>query len=135
WVPNTPRESYNSSACVNNKGAANQYPEAANVDRESEDWANISVQSGIIFVKIREFGDSKRASLGPKNFKDLRPLCLKMISCVLANEAMKAMDGQELNGRSIRVSLAIERSPRLGRFGGGGGGYNRNFNDAGNDQY
>nr|GEZ69119.1 glycine-rich RNA-binding protein 2, mitochondrial-like [Tanacetum cinerariifolium] len=44
-----------------------------------------------------------------------------------ANVAMKAMDGQELNGRSIRVSLATER-------GGGGGGYNRNFNDAGNDR-
>ncbi|PWA36894.1 glycine-rich RNA-binding protein 2 [Artemisia annua] len=54
-----------------------------------------------------------------------------------ANEAMKAMDGQELNGRSIRVSLATERPPRQGGFGGGGGGggYNRNFNDAGNDRY
>nr|GEY76429.1 glycine-rich RNA-binding protein 4, mitochondrial [Tanacetum cinerariifolium] len=53
-----------------------------------------------------------------------------------ANEAMKAMDGQELNGRSIRVSLATERPPRQGGFGGGGGGggYNRNFNDAGNDR-
>ncbi|PWA83575.1 glycine-rich RNA-binding protein 4 [Artemisia annua] len=30
-----------------------------------------------------------------------------------ANEAMKAMDGQELNGRSIRVSLATERPPRI----------------------
>ncbi|KAJ0555265.1 putative RNA recognition motif domain, nucleotide-binding alpha-beta plait domain superfamily [Helianthus annuus] len=38
-----------------------------------------------------------------------------------ANEAMKAMDGQELNGRSIRVSLATERAPRPG----GNGGYNR----------
>ncbi|KAI3823001.1 hypothetical protein L1987_10604 [Smallanthus sonchifolius] len=45
-----------------------------------------------------------------------------------ASEAMKAMDGQELNGRSIRVSLAIERAPRTG----GDGGYNRNF---GNDRY
>ncbi|GKD14400.1 glycine-rich RNA-binding protein 4, mitochondrial [Tanacetum coccineum] len=52
-----------------------------------------------------------------------------------ANAAMKAMDGQELNGRSIRVSLATERPPRQGGFGGGGGGYNRNFNDAGNDRY
>ncbi|GJT40040.1 glycine-rich RNA-binding protein 4, mitochondrial [Tanacetum coccineum] len=51
-----------------------------------------------------------------------------------ANAAMKAMDGQELNGRSIRVSLATERPPRQGGFGGGGGGYNRNFNDAGNDR-
>ncbi|XP_071713313.1 glycine-rich RNA-binding protein 2, mitochondrial-like [Rutidosis leptorrhynchoides] len=51
-----------------------------------------------------------------------------------ANDAMKAMDGQELNGRNIRVSLANERPPRTGGFGGGGG-YNRNFGDAGNDRY
>ncbi|KAL7595790.1 glycine-rich RNA-binding protein 4, mitochondrial [Lactuca sativa] len=51
-----------------------------------------------------------------------------------AKEAMTAMDGQELNGRSVRVSLATERAPRTGGFGGGGGGggYNR---DAGNDRY
>ncbi|KAJ8447246.1 hypothetical protein Cgig2_030477 [Carnegiea gigantea] len=50
-----------------------------------------------------------------------------------ASSAMSAMDGQrfvltsseilqELNGRSIRVSLANERPPRP-QFGGGGGGY------------
>ncbi|KAK9078966.1 hypothetical protein SSX86_000635 [Deinandra increscens subsp. villosa] len=50
-----------------------------------------------------------------------------------ASEAMTAMDGQELNGRSIRVSLATERAPRPS---GGGGGYNRNFGgDGGNDRY
>jgi len=51
-----------------------------------------------------------------------------------ANEAMKAMDGQDLNGRSVRVSLATERAPRTGGFGGGGG---RSFgdNDRGNDRY
>lgn len=38
-----------------------------------------------------------------------------------AKEALSAMDGQELNGRNIRVSLANER-PR-----GGGGDYNRNY--------
>ncbi|OIT35476.1 PREDICTED: glycine-rich RNA-binding protein 2, mitochondrial-like [Nicotiana attenuata] len=40
-----------------------------------------------------------------------------------AKEAMTAMDGQELNGRNIRVSLAQERAPRSGGFGSGGGGY------------
>lgn len=35
-----------------------------------------------------------------------------------ANSALSAMDGQELNGRNIRVSVANERP----RFGGGGGG-------------
>ncbi|KAK9072480.1 hypothetical protein SSX86_008914 [Deinandra increscens subsp. villosa] len=43
-----------------------------------------------------------------------------------ANEAMTAMDGQELNGRNIRVSLATERAPRTD---GPGGGYNRNFGE------
>ncbi|XP_060181296.1 glycine-rich RNA-binding protein 4, mitochondrial-like [Lycium barbarum] len=38
-----------------------------------------------------------------------------------AKEAMTAMDGQDLNGRNIRVSLAQERAPRSGGFGGGGG--------------
>ena len=56
-----------------------------------------------------------------------------------ANEAMKAMDGQDLNGRSVRVSLATERAPRTGGFGGGGGGggFNRNFGDSdrGSDRY
>ncbi|KAL9240100.1 hypothetical protein vseg_014358 [Gypsophila vaccaria] len=44
-----------------------------------------------------------------------------------ANSAMGAMDGQDLHGRSIRVSLANERSfgSRGGGYGsGGGGGYN-----------
>ncbi|KAJ0941656.1 putative RNA recognition motif domain, nucleotide-binding alpha-beta plait domain superfamily [Helianthus annuus] len=40
-----------------------------------------------------------------------------------ASDAMKAMDGQELNGRSIRVSLATERAPRTDGFNRGG--YNR----------
>ncbi|KAG9129665.1 hypothetical protein Leryth_017741 [Lithospermum erythrorhizon] len=42
-----------------------------------------------------------------------------------ATEALTAMDGQELNGRNIRVSYAQERPPRnFGNSGGyGGGGY------------
>ncbi|KAK1592791.1 hypothetical protein Q3G72_030440 [Acer saccharum] len=42
-----------------------------------------------------------------------------------AQTAMSAMDGQELNGRSIRVSFATERpsGPRYGGGGGGDGGY------------
>ncbi|XP_071709377.1 glycine-rich RNA-binding protein 4, mitochondrial-like [Rutidosis leptorrhynchoides] len=47
-----------------------------------------------------------------------------------AKEAMTAMDGQELNGRSVRVSLATERAPRTG-------GYNRSYggDDGGNDRF
>ncbi|KAG6394844.1 hypothetical protein SASPL_145434 [Salvia splendens] len=42
-----------------------------------------------------------------------------------ANSALSAMDGQELNGRNIRVSQATERSPR-NSYGRGGGGYGGN---------
>ncbi|KAM3249765.1 glycine-rich RNA-binding protein 4, mitochondrial-like isoform X1 [Capsicum annuum] len=40
-----------------------------------------------------------------------------------AKEAMSAMDGHDLQGRNIRVSLAQERAPRSGGGGYGGGGY------------
>ncbi|XP_047163884.1 glycine-rich RNA-binding protein 4, mitochondrial [Vigna umbellata] len=43
-----------------------------------------------------------------------------------ASKALSAMDGQDLNGRNIRVSYATDRSsgPRPGGGGGfGGGGY------------
>ncbi|KAH9619066.1 hypothetical protein KSS87_005615 [Heliosperma pusillum] len=42
-----------------------------------------------------------------------------------ANSAVEKMDGQDLHGRTIRVSIANERpaSPRGGGYGGGGGGY------------
>lgn len=62
-----------------------------------------------------------------------------------ASSAMSAMDGQELNGRSIRVSLANERPPRPqfgggGGYGGGqgfGGGFQRNAGGygGGNDEF
>ncbi|KAL8162911.1 hypothetical protein V2J09_014400 [Rumex salicifolius] len=41
-----------------------------------------------------------------------------------ADSAVSAMDGQELNGRNIRVNIATDRptGPR-GGYGGGGGGY------------
>ncbi|XP_047945635.1 glycine-rich RNA-binding protein 4, mitochondrial-like isoform X1 [Salvia hispanica] len=44
-----------------------------------------------------------------------------------ASSALSAMDGQELNGRNIRVSYAQERGPRSG-FGGNYGG-DRGSND------
>ncbi|KAK4854818.1 hypothetical protein QYF36_001636 [Acer negundo] len=56
-----------------------------------------------------------------------------------AQTAMSAMDGQELNGRSIRVNFANERpsGPRYGGgdggYGGGGGGYRGNRGGYGND--
>ncbi|KAK8663311.1 hypothetical protein V6N13_083134 [Hibiscus sabdariffa] len=38
-----------------------------------------------------------------------------------ASNALSAMDGQELNGRNIRVSYANERPPGPRSFGGNGG--------------
>ncbi|KAK9671427.1 hypothetical protein RND81_12G029600 [Saponaria officinalis] len=62
-----------------------------------------------------------------------------------ANSAVTAMDGQDLHGRSIRVSIANERpsGPRGsgggysggGGYGGGGGGYQRNSGYGGNEGY
>jgi len=41
-----------------------------------------------------------------------------------AQSAIEAMDGVELDGRTLRVNEAEERRPRSGGgFGGGGGGY------------
>jgi cold-inducible RNA-binding protein len=39
-----------------------------------------------------------------------------------ANAAMEAMEGSDLDGRTIRVNLAQEKSRGGGRGGGGGGG-------------
>lgn len=39
-----------------------------------------------------------------------------------AKSAVQNMDGQELNGRELRVNEARERAPRSGGGGGGGGG-------------
>ncbi len=38
------------------------------------------------------------------------------------DKAIKGMDGQELDGRSVRVNEAQEKAPRAGGGGGGGGG-------------
>lgn len=39
-----------------------------------------------------------------------------------ADEAMREMNGSELDGRNINVNEAKERAPRSGGGGGGGGG-------------
>ena len=39
-----------------------------------------------------------------------------------AQAAIEALDGTELDGRNLRVSVAQERRPRGGGGGGGGGG-------------
>ncbi|KAK2988989.1 hypothetical protein RJ640_013980 [Escallonia rubra] len=50
-----------------------------------------------------------------------------------ANSALSAMDGQVLDGRNIRVSLANERPPRSGYGGGGGGGFRGGYGDGATD--
>ena len=43
-----------------------------------------------------------------------------------ADEAISALDGQDLDGRNLRISEAREREDRGGRGGGGGGRGPRN---------
>ena len=47
---------------------------------------------------------------------------VEMSSDAEAQSAMQAMDGQDLNGRNLKVNVA---KPRESRGGGGGGGGNR----------
>ncbi len=42
-----------------------------------------------------------------------------------AQAAIKALDGQDLDGRNLKVNEAHERQPRSGGGGGGGGGGGR----------
>ena len=42
-----------------------------------------------------------------------------------ASDAMDAMNGADLDGRTLRVDLATDRSRNNNRGGGGGGGYRR----------
>ncbi|WCJ33150.1 glycine-rich RNA-binding protein 4 [Euphorbia peplus] len=55
----------------------------------------------------------------------------------IANSAMSAMDGQELEGRNIRVSLANERPNNNNRSfnNNGGGNYQRGGGGFSNDGY
>lgn len=52
---------------------------------------------------------------------------VEMASEADAKAAMEAMDGVELDGRTLRVNEAQERAPRRDNRGGGGGGGNRNW--------
>ena len=42
-----------------------------------------------------------------------------------AQSAVQALDGQDLDGRSLKVNIAKPREPRSGGGGGGGGGGGR----------
>ena len=51
---------------------------------------------------------------------------VEMASNDAATKAIQAMDGQELDGRAVRVNLAEPRRTGGGGGGGGGGGRTRN---------
>lgn len=51
-----------------------------------------------------------------------------------AAAAMKALDGQQLDGRPLRVNEAEERKPRSGFGGGGGGGRDGGGGGGGRDR-
>ena len=50
-----------------------------------------------------------------------------------ANNAISGLNGMELHGKKIAVTVAEERKPREGGQGHGGGGYNKRRND--NNRY
>ncbi|KAL3835012.1 hypothetical protein ACJIZ3_009748 [Penstemon smallii] len=52
-----------------------------------------------------------------------------------ASSALSAMDGQQLNGRNIRVGFAQERAPRSSFGNGGGYGGGLGNSGAGNDGF
>ncbi|KAK4790307.1 hypothetical protein SAY86_017611 [Trapa natans] len=52
-----------------------------------------------------------------------------------ASSALQAMDGQELQGRNIRVSYANEREPRTGGFNSGGFGGSFGGRAVGDDSF
>ncbi len=47
---------------------------------------------------------------------------VEMGSDAEAQAAVKALDGQDLDGRNLKVNIAKPREPRSGGGGGGGGG-------------
>ena len=47
---------------------------------------------------------------------------VEMSSDSEAQSAVKALDGQDLDGRNLKVNIAKPREPRSGGGGGGGGG-------------
>ena len=51
-----------------------------------------------------------------------RPRGFGFVEMEGADEAMKALDGQEFQGRPLKVNHAKEREDRRGGPGGGGGG-------------
>lgn len=57
---------------------------------------------------------------------------VEMTNAAEATQAMAALNGQDLNGRTLNVNEARPRESNSGGYkGGGGGGYNRNSGGGG----
>ncbi|MCZ6597299.1 MAG: RNA-binding protein [Planctomycetota bacterium] len=83
--------------------------------------------------------DTLRAALteGGRNVKDIHIVAdretgrprgfafAEMANDAEATAAIEALDGKELDGRTLTVNEARERTPRAGGGGGGGGGGRR----------
>jgi RNA recognition motif-containing protein len=86
----------------------------ATQDAVMERFAAVGGVTSVSVITDRETGQSRGFAF------------VEMESAEAAQKAIAALDGQDLGGRSLRVSIAEERAPRGGgggfRGGGGGGG-------------
>ncbi|MDF2867265.1 MAG: glycine-rich RNA-binding protein 4, mitochondrial-like isoform [Gammaproteobacteria bacterium] len=78
------------------------------------------------------FGDITEAKV-IKDFHTGRSRGYGFVTFSTENEAQKAVDGmndREINGRSVRVNLARNKTASNGGFGQNRGGFNRRNNDS-----
>ena len=73
-------------------------------------------EGGLVVAEVQIMTD--RETGRPRGFG-----FVEMASDQDAQAAIQAMDGADLDGRSIKVNEARDRQPRGGGGGGGGGGY------------
>ncbi len=87
---------------------------------------NFSTTEDSLKTAFSASGRSVKAVTIPSDRETGRPrgfAFVEMGSEADAKAAIAAMDGKELEGRTLRVNEAQERAPRSGGGGGGGGGY------------
>jgi RNA recognition motif-containing protein len=79
----------------------------------------------VLLSKFAEFGDVSEVKLilDRDTGRSRGFAFVTMASPAEGQKAIQAMNGADLDGRSLRVNEAEERRPRGGGGGGGGGGY------------
>lgn len=89
-----------------------------------------NLEFGLTEADVRKLIEEKGISVkGVKLISDRytgRPKGFGFAEFETAEEAQKAIDalnGQDVNGRALRVSKAQKMQPRRDSFGGGGGGF------------